>query len=89
MTGRTLIVELHRWRGLKRSGGPLGTVLTVGWVSVSYLPFLLSAWLRARVQSIRGAISERSFVEMACAGEDPDQRRTNYPSHRIVPKGRT
>lgn len=79
MTGRTLIIEGHGWRGFKRSGGPLGTIITIGWVSVSYLPFLLSAWLRVRLDAMRNAVVSKNVpprAEMAVWGEDrPYHRR--------------
>lgn len=85
MKGATVILELHGWRGVKRAGGPLGTVLTVGWLSVSYLPFLLSTWLRSRVNALKNAVSSKEVpprAEMGCWGED-------RPLHVIVPRGRT
>jgi len=63
MTGRTLIVEFHRYRGLSRAGGPLGTVVTLGWVSASFLPFLLSKWLRTRTNALRNALNTKDVPQ--------------------------
>jgi hypothetical protein len=85
MTGRTLIVELHSWRGIGLIGGPLGTVLCLGFVSIGWLPFLLSHWLKQRLAAMKNAVGSDKFpprVEMSCW--NPDK-----PLHVVVPRGRT
>lgn len=53
MTGHTIIIGLHAFRGFRREGGPLGAILIFGWVSLSYVPFLLTQWLRGKIDGLR------------------------------------
>lgn len=84
--GRTLIIEAHGWRGFHIDGGALGRVLIVGFVSVSYAPYLLTDWLKDRISKLR-SVAAPVRVEMACAGEDPYER-INHGKPLRVPSGR-
>lgn len=84
MTGSTVIIEIHSFRGIIRAGGPLGVVYTLGFVSVMYAPFLLSEWLRERVSALQGLTASHRLVEMACVGDEAGKRsnvsvRTDVP----------
>lgn len=57
MKGVTLVVQLHAWRGFGCDGGPLGSVLRLGFVSVGWLPMLLEAWFEQRIKALKEAIS--------------------------------
>lgn len=86
MKGKTVAFEFHAYKGIGRIGGDLKTAFCLGWVSVSYFPFLLSAWLRSRTNALRNAINSDHVPEppketMACWGDKP--------MHRVVRKGRT
>ena len=73
MTGRTLIIECHHWRGFAKTGGPLGMATTMGFITVTWCPFLVSSWLKARVLRMRNALNTSHVpptVEMASWGED-------------------
>lgn len=72
--GRTLIIEGHGWRGFHIDGGSLGRVLIVGFVSVSYVPYLLTDWLKDRIAKLKGVTGSHARVEMAAYGEDPVER---------------
>ncbi len=86
MTGRTVILELHGWRGFHIDGGALGRVLIVGFVSVSYVPYLLTDWLKDRIGKLR-SVAAHARVEMACADVDGLERiNKGRPLH--VPSGR-
>lgn len=74
MTGRTVILELHGWRGFHIDGGALGRVLIVGFVSVSYVPYLLTDWLKDRIGKLKGVAGSRAFVEMAAFDEEGPQQ---------------
>lgn len=67
--GTTLIIEFHDWRGVGRAGGPLGAAITFGFISVSYVPFLISEWLKARTGKMVNALKSKRFPEMDCFGE--------------------
>lgn len=73
MSGATFIIEAHGWRGFHIDGGALGRVLIVGFVSVSYVPYLLTDWLKDRVSKLR-SVAAPSRVEMACADVDSVER---------------
>lgn len=86
MSGHTLIIEAHGWRGFHIDGGALGRVLIVGFVSVSYVPYLLTDWLKDRISKLR-SVATHSRVEMACADVDGLERiNRGRPLH--VPSGR-
>lgn len=74
MSGKTLIIEAHGWRGLHIDGGALGRVLIVGFVSVSYVPYLLTDWLKDRISKLR-SVATHARVEMACADVDGLERK--------------
>lgn len=59
MRGSTLIIEFHGWRGVDCIGGELGRVFCFGFVSVSFVPFLLSTWLQKRMDAIREVYAAR------------------------------
>lgn len=86
MSGHTLIIEAHGWRGFHIEGGALGRVLICGFVSVSYVPYLLTDWLKERVSKLK-SVAAHARVEMACAGEDPVER-INHGKPIRVPSGR-
>lgn len=76
----SLIIQWHSYRGFDRIGGPLLSVVTLGWVSVSYLPFLLTDWLHAKVNALKGALRSDETpprAEMSCWG-------TERPYHKRV-----
>lgn len=54
--GRSLIIELHGWRGIKRDGGPLGQATTLGFITILWCPFLLSEWVRIRADALRNVL---------------------------------
>lgn len=69
MTGSTLIIELHTWRGVGIAGGPLASTLMLGFASVTWIPFLLTEWLKTRVGAMRNALKGSRFPEMDAFGE--------------------
>ncbi len=87
MTGKSIIIEVHGWRRPKMSGGPLGRVLCLGFVSVCYAPFVVSDWLQKKITELRGVANPHARVEMACADVDGLERiNKGRPLH--VPSGR-
>jgi hypothetical protein len=83
--GATLVIEMHGWRGVKRCGGHLGMVVTLGFVSVCFVPFLLSDWIEVRITGMRNALKRDMFPEekeMGVWGED-------RPLHRVVKRAPT
>lgn len=69
MTGATFIAEFHRWRGFSRAGGPLGMATTLGFITVSFVPFLLKEWLKTRLDGMKNALKRGRVPEMDCFGE--------------------
>lgn len=77
MTGSTLIIEAHGWRGFHIEGGPLSSVVVVGFLSFSYMPFLLSERLKQMLCKLKNVAGDsRGFVEMAAYDERADNVRT-------------
>lgn len=85
MSGRTLILEFHSYRGFGAGGGPLGSVLTLGFISVSWLPFLLSKWLRVRLNAMKNAIGTKDVPPIA----EMSAWAADRPIHKTIPRGRT
>lgn len=86
MTGSTVIIEVHGYRGFQIEGGPLGRVLIIGFVSVSYMPFLLTDWLNERIAKLKSVAGSRGFVEMA-AWDESRVERTNVSVFQKFPNG--
>lgn len=80
----TVVIEFHGYRGISRVGGPLGEITTLGFISISWMPFLLSDWLRQRVGAMKNALKPERFPEMAAYGDEP----VKVP-HRVVHRGKT
>lgn len=75
MTGQTLILEFHGWRGVTLAGGGLFTWTTLGFVTFAWCPFLITERLRDMIDKLKKVTGEsRGFVEMACADVDGLQR---------------
>lgn len=72
MNGSTLIFEFG-WCGFGRVGGPLSTALCLGFVSVSYVPFLLSKYLRNKIDGMKDALRRGKFPEMDAFGEKDER----------------
>lgn len=77
MAGSTVIIEVHGWRGFHIVGGPFGRILVCGFVSASYMPFLLSERLKQMIGKLKNVAGDsRGFVEMAAWNESSDNVRT-------------
>ena len=77
VSGATLIIEVHGWRGFHIEGGPLSSVVVVGFLSFSYMPFLLSERLKKMIAKLKNVAGDsRGFVEMAAYDESEDNART-------------
>ena len=85
--GRSIIIEVHGWRGFHIDGGPLGTVLVVGFVSASYMPFLLTDWLKDKIARLKNVAGDtRGFVEMS-AWDEGGSEQSNDSKGNVVPWG--
>jgi hypothetical protein len=77
VAGQTIIIEFHGWRGFHVDGGPLGRILILGFVSFSYMPFLLSERLKQMIAKLKNVAGDsRGFVEMAAYDEPADNVTT-------------
>jgi hypothetical protein len=69
MRGWTFIIEFHAWRGVGLLGGGLFTTLCLGFVSVGFLPCLLSEKLKSRLNALKNALKAEDVpprAEMSC-----------------------
>lgn len=90
MSGSSLIIQFHGWRGFGVVGGPFGREVRLGFVSVCYVPLLLTDWLRERIDALKKVTGEsRGFVEMASYGEDSPQRPRQRVLHKESSRVRT
>ena len=78
MNGSTVLIEIHGYRGFGIVGGAFGRELHLGFITVFYVPLLLSEWLRERIYKLKSVSGDsHGFVEMACVGEEP--RKPSMP----------
>jgi len=71
--GASVLIQFHGWRGLGRDGGPIFSLVKLGFVSVSFMPFLISERLRAGLNALKNAVSSGRVpprAEMSAWGED-------------------
>lgn len=61
MSGSTLIIERHEWRGFKTVGGELGIAKTRGFWTFTYCPFLLSQWIEQRLSAMKKVLKAKEF----------------------------
>lgn len=83
MSESTLIIEKHKWRGFNKAGGELGMARTFGWFTVTYCPFLLTAFYQAKIDLMRSIL--RGDKSGANAEQNTKQRAV-FPKHRVVQK---
>jgi len=69
MKGATFIIEFHGFRGVGLIGGGLCTILCLGFISVGFLPCVLSAWLKSRLNGLKNVVDSKDVppvAEMSC-----------------------
>ena len=81
MSGSTLIIERHEWRGFKTVGGELGIARTFGFWTVTYCPFLLSAWLEGKMDLMRSVLRSSDTR----ARNAPNTGQSVNPSQKFQP----
>lgn len=79
----SVLIEFHPYRGFGRMVGPLISVVTLGWVSVSVLPYLLTERLWGRVNALRTALGTKKFPQ-EMPRETMAVWREERPIHRRV-----
>jgi hypothetical protein len=88
VTGSSLIIEIHGWRGIAHAGGGLLTWTTLGFITFAWCPFLLTERLREMIDKLKNVAGEsRGFVEMACVGEDRIERVNGGKPLHVPSKG--
>lgn len=81
MSESTIIIERHEWRKPRTIGGELGIARTFGFWTVTYCPFLLSAWLEGKMELMRSVL--RSSGSQAKTG--PDAEKNVNKSKKFTP----
>jgi hypothetical protein len=56
--GRSLVFEVHGWRGLSAGGGPLGSVLGLGFLSIQWVPYLVSEKMRRVTEALKRLLGD-------------------------------
>lgn len=74
MSGSTLIIEFHRYRGLSIGGGPLLRWVHLGFVSFTWIPMLFDEWLSGMIAGLRAVAKTQPHAEMDCFGEFESSR---------------
>lgn len=73
MKGASVLIQFHGWRGLGRDGGPIFSLIKLGFVSVSFMPFLISERIRAGVNGLKNVLKSKfvpPHAEMSAWGSE-------------------